>query len=57
MYDTVLVPTDGSEHAAAAVDHALAIAGRVDARVHAVSAVDVARLGASPDLPPSPTST
>jgi len=51
-YTDVLVPTDGSEYAAAAVDHALAIAGRVDARVHAVSVVDVARLGASPDFAP-----
>ncbi|MEF8843524.1 MAG: universal stress protein [Haloarculaceae archaeon] len=51
-YTDVLVPTDGSEHAAAAVDHALAIAGRVDARVHALSVVDVARLGANPDFAP-----
>lgn len=36
-YDDVLVPTDGSVAAAAAVDHGLAIADAVGARVHALT--------------------
>ncbi|MBX0294580.1 universal stress protein [Haloarcula nitratireducens] len=40
-YDDILVPTDGSDYAAAAVAHALAIAERADARVHAVSVVNL----------------
>jgi len=51
-YDGILVPTDGSEHAAAAVDHALAIAERAGARVHALAVVDVAGVGAGPDYAP-----
>jgi len=51
-YTDVLVPTDGSEHAAAAVEHAVAIAERTGARVHAVSVVDADRLGASPGFAP-----
>lgn len=39
-YDDILVPTDGSEFAAAAVEHAVAIATQFDARVHAVNVVD-----------------
>jgi nucleotide-binding universal stress UspA family protein len=46
-YDQVLVPTDGSEAAAAAVDHGVAVAERFDARVHAVNVVDVANLAVS----------
>ncbi|WP_136591140.1 universal stress protein [Salinigranum halophilum] len=41
-YDDVLVPTDGSEPAAAAVDHALEIAAHTGARVHAVYVADAA---------------
>ncbi len=48
-YDDLLIPTDGSEPAAAAVDHGLEIAGRTGARVHAVNVVDVGGLGATPD--------
>ena len=51
-YTDVLVPTDGSEHAAAAVEHAVAVAERTGARVHAVSAVDAGRLGSSLDFTP-----
>ncbi|WP_248896739.1 universal stress protein [Haloplanus halobius] len=40
-FDAVLVPTDGSDCAARATDHALAIADRYDATVHALSVVDV----------------
>jgi nucleotide-binding universal stress UspA family protein len=39
MYDRILVPTDGSEAAATAVDHALDLAGEIDSAVHVVIAV------------------
>lgn len=41
MYEQILVPTDGSEHAAVAAEHALAVGRALGARVHAISAVDV----------------
>lgn len=41
MYDTILVPTDGSEHARRAADHGLFLADRFDAHVHVLSVVDV----------------
>ncbi|WP_255170001.1 universal stress protein [Natrononativus amylolyticus] len=40
MYDTILVPTDGSRVAERAVDHALELAGAFDADVHALYVVD-----------------
>jgi nucleotide-binding universal stress UspA family protein len=40
MYDRILVPTDGSDPAVAAAEHALAIAERFDATVHALYVVD-----------------
>ena len=40
MYDTILVPTDGSEHAVRAAEHALAVARAVDAVVHVLAVVD-----------------
>jgi nucleotide-binding universal stress UspA family protein len=40
MYDRILVPTDGSDPATAATDHALTIADRFGAAVHAVYVVD-----------------
>lgn len=40
MYDTILVPTDGSPAADAAVDHAVTIADRFDSTVHALYVVD-----------------
>lgn len=49
-YDELLVPTDGSEPAAAAVDHGLAVAERFDARVHALTVVDTGETGFSPEL-------
>jgi nucleotide-binding universal stress UspA family protein len=49
-YDEILVATDGSDHAATAVDHAIEIAGQYDARVHAVNVVDVARIAHSPNV-------
>jgi len=40
MYDEILLPTDGSPASGVALDHALDIAGRYDARIHALFAVD-----------------
>jgi nucleotide-binding universal stress UspA family protein len=40
MYDRILVPTDGSDPAVAATDHALTVAERFDATVHALYVVD-----------------
>jgi nucleotide-binding universal stress UspA family protein len=51
-YDRVLVPTDGSETATAAVDHALAIAAQYDAAVHAVSVIDTSALAGAFDAGP-----
>lgn len=48
-YQEILVPTDGSEYAEVAVDHALAVAGRFDARVHAVNVVNVVDVALTPD--------
>ncbi|GAB3410504.1 universal stress protein [Haloparvum alkalitolerans] len=41
MYERILIPTDGSEVAEAAVDHALDLAERYDAEVHALYVVDI----------------
>ncbi|MFD1588802.1 universal stress protein [Halorientalis brevis] len=41
MYDTILVPTDGSEHAVQAAEHGLALARLFDATVHVLTVVDV----------------
>jgi nucleotide-binding universal stress UspA family protein len=41
MYDRILVPTDGSDPASAATEHALTIADRFGATVHALYVVDV----------------
>jgi nucleotide-binding universal stress UspA family protein len=40
MYDEVLVPTDGSEAAEAAIDHAVDVASTYGARLHALYVVD-----------------
>lgn len=40
MYDNVLIPTDGSEQAADAVEHGLALAEAFDATVHALYVVE-----------------
>lgn len=51
MYERVLVPTDGSECAAAATDHAVAIADRFDATLHACYVVDTDAVAhAAPEL-------
>jgi nucleotide-binding universal stress UspA family protein len=49
-YDELLVPTDGSGPADAAVDHGLAVAERFDARVHALTVVDTGETWASPEF-------
>lgn len=36
MYDNILVATDGSEHATTAAEHAVEVADRYDATVHAL---------------------
>ncbi len=40
MYDTILVPTDGSDHAATVLDHAIDVAQTRDATLHVLSVVD-----------------
>jgi nucleotide-binding universal stress UspA family protein len=40
MYETILFPTDGSEHAATVGDHASDIAATRDATLHVLSVVD-----------------
>jgi nucleotide-binding universal stress UspA family protein len=44
-YENVLVPTDGSEQAAAAIDSATDIASTCGAQLHAVSVVDTRAMG------------
>lgn len=41
MYETILVPTDGSQGADAVVEHAVDIASRYDATLHVLYVVDV----------------
>jgi nucleotide-binding universal stress UspA family protein len=48
-YDEILLPTDGSDYAAAAVEHGVAIARETGARIHAVNVVDVGAVSASPN--------
>ena len=42
MYERILVPTDGSDHSGLAADHAMDLAERFDAVVHALFVVDQA---------------
>ena len=51
-YEKVLIPTDGSEAASAAIEHGLAIAERYDATVHALSVVDLSALSGSYNVSP-----
>jgi nucleotide-binding universal stress UspA family protein len=54
MYDDILIPTDGSDAALAAVDHALTIAEPFDATVHALHVVETDLVGHSaPALDPA----
>ncbi|MFA1609627.1 universal stress protein [Halobellus rubicundus] len=41
MYDTILVPTDGSDTAEVAVDHAIDLAEKYGATIHALYVIDV----------------
>ncbi|GAA0648024.1 universal stress protein [Salarchaeum japonicum] len=41
MYDRILVPTDGSDVSAVAIEHAVDLAEKYDADVHALYVVDV----------------
>ena len=51
MYDTVLIPTDGSEGTGTVLDHGLEFASRYDATVHGVYVVDRRQfLGAAEDV-------
>lgn len=45
MYDTILVPTDGSDPANRAVEHALVLADRYDASIYGVYCVETYRYG------------
>ena len=45
MFDTILVPTDGSEYAAVAVESGYELAATHDATVHVLSVADVGPLG------------
>lgn len=44
-YDSILVPTDGSEHASRAMERAVELARRHDATVHVLSVVDAMAVG------------
>lgn len=50
MYDTILIPTDGSEGAGRGVDHGLNIADKYDATVHVLYVVDTRIYGESADV-------
>ena len=45
MYDRILVPTDGSDHADRAFDRAVELADRTDATLSLLHVVDTARIG------------
>ncbi|WP_318568180.1 universal stress protein [Salinigranum marinum] len=47
MYDTILLPTDGSAPSDAARDHAVGLAAAYDATLHAVYVIDDAALRAA----------
>lgn len=44
MYDRILVPTDGSETAEQAFEHALDLAKTYDAELHVINVVDISSL-------------
>jgi nucleotide-binding universal stress UspA family protein len=48
MYERILLPTDGSESAAAALDHALDISRQYDAELHVLHVVSAAYAEAGP---------
>ena len=41
MYDTVLIPTDGSDHSVRAAEHRHYLAQLFDATVHVINVVDI----------------
>ena len=45
MYETILIPTDGSEHAIRAAEHAHYLAQMFDATAHLISAADIQTAG------------
>lgn len=45
MYDTILTPTDGSDAANVAAEHAIAIATQFDATLHVLSVIDTRTVG------------
>jgi nucleotide-binding universal stress UspA family protein len=51
MYDTILLPTDGSDGSNAAAEHAIDHAERYDAALHVVFVVDANLTGAEVDVP------
>jgi len=51
VYDRILFPTDGSDGAATALDHALDLAAVHDAAIHVLFVVDTTYLGAAPRTP------
>jgi nucleotide-binding universal stress UspA family protein len=48
MYDDILVPTDGSDHAARGIDHGMDLAAAHDARLHVLFVVDETVYGTTP---------
>jgi nucleotide-binding universal stress UspA family protein len=48
MYDSVLVPTDGSNDAGEALDHAVSLADTYDATLHALYVVESTRSNETP---------
>lgn len=44
MYETILIPTDGSDGVERAISHGVDVADRYDATVHALSVIDAANL-------------
>ncbi|MFD1588884.1 universal stress protein [Halorientalis brevis] len=50
MYDTILVPTDGSDLADRALEHAIAAAKQADATVHLLYVVDMRVAQSAPGL-------
>ncbi|MFC7079015.1 universal stress protein [Halorussus caseinilyticus] len=52
MYDSILVPIDGSEQSSRALEHAVGHADTYDAAVHLVFVVDVASVPAEVDAAP-----
>lgn len=52
-FEHILIPTDGSDCAAAAIEHGIEIAKAFDATVHALSVVDVGAIAMSSDIVPA----